>query len=613
MHPRRFRQVLAAAGAGLAVLTLVACGGGSGGAAAPGPQGSTAAHGGTAYFAEQPGFSPHYIFSLTPPQYFSAPNVELFQNLMFRPLYWFGSNKGTDSYYPVLNNSLSLAYPPIYSRENTVVTIKLKPYKWSDGTELTSRDVTFWMNLLKANKGQWGAYVPGKFPDNVVSVTAKGPTTVVFKLNGRYNPLWFTYNQLDQVNPIPQHAWDKTSVSGNVGNSDETPSGAVAVYKFLAHQSDDVSTYATNPLWQVVDGPWHLTGFTANGQATMVPNPKYSGPVKPKLAKFVELPFTSATSELNSLLAGTVTYGYLPTTALPERSALSGRGFVFAPWNQFGIGYIAVNFNNPQIGPMVRQLYVRQALQYLVDQPRYIRVFLHGTGAATYGPVPVNPPNPYDTSVERSNPYPFDPAKSTQLLASHGWVRRGGVLTCAKAGAGSSDCGAGIASGTALKFSLQSASGIPYLTQEMTALQSQAQRVGISIALPQAPVNTVFGTAVPCETKQSACSWQMEDWGFGWTYTGEDNYPTGDALFETASVTNAGSYSNPVNDTLINRTLTGPSSALALYENYLAKQLPVVWMPLAPYQLSEVSKLLKGATPQDSVQNLNPEDWSLAK
>jgi peptide/nickel transport system substrate-binding protein len=447
----------------------------------------------------------------------------------------------------------------------------------------------------------------------VVSVTATGPTTVVMKLNGQYNPLWFTYNQLDQIDPSPQHAWDKTSASGPVGDYDETPSGAVAVYKFLNQQSEDVSTYATNPLWQVVDGPWRLSAFTTTGEATMVPNPTYSGPIKPKLAKFVELPFTGATSELNSLLAGSITYGYLPTTALPERSALASRGFAFSPWNQFGIGYIAVNFNNPQIGPIVKQLYVRQALQYLVDQPTYINVFLHGTGAPTYGPVPVNPPNPYDTSVERSNPYPFTPAKSAALLASHGWARRGGVLTCVRPGAGASDCGGGIASGTALKLNLQSASGIPFLTQEMTALQSQAQRLGIAIALPQAPVNTVFATAVPCQTKQSACSWQMEDWGFGWTYTGEDNYPTGDALFETGAVTNAGNYSDPVDDTLINRTLTGSSSALGPYEDYLAKQLPVIWMPLAPYQLSEVSKLLNGATPQDSVQNIYPEDWSLAK
>jgi peptide/nickel transport system substrate-binding protein len=611
MHPRRFRLAHAALCAGIASLALTACGSSSS-SSPPGQQGSTAAHGGTAYFAEQPGFAPHYIFPLTSPAFFSTPNVEQFQQLMFRPLYWYGSRAGTDS-YPVLNRSLSLADPPVYSDNDTVVTIKLKSYRWSDGTPVSSRDVTFWMNMLKANKADWGAYVPGKFPDNVTSYKAEGPHTVVMKLNGRYNPQWFTYNQLDQINPLPHQAWDKTSASGKIGNYDETASGAHAVYTFLAHEATNLSTYATNPLWQVVDGPWRLSAFTTAGQATFVPNRSYSGPVKPKLAKFVELPFTSATSELNTLLAGGVTVGYLPTTALPERSTLSHRGFNFAPWSQFGIGYIALNFNNPQVGPVIRQLYVRQALQRLVDQPAYIKTFLHGTGTPTYGPVPVNPTNPYDTSVETSNPYPYSPSSSGQLLASHGWAKRAGVQTCVRPGSGASDCGPGISAGMKLKFTLQFASGIPFLTQEMTALQSSAQQQGIAISLPQAPVNTVFGTAVPCTPKQSACSWQMEDWGFGWTYTGEDNYPTGDALFETGAVTNAGNYSNPANDALINKTLRSGPAALAPYENYLAKQLPVIWMPLAPYQLTEVSKLLKGATPQDSVQNIYPEDWSLTK
>jgi peptide/nickel transport system substrate-binding protein len=313
MHPRRFRLAHAALCAGIASLALTACGSSSS-SSPPGQQGSTAAHGGTAYFAEQPGFAPHYIFPLTSPAFFSTPNVEQFQQLMFRPLYWYGSRAGTDS-YPVLNRSLSLADPPVYSDNDTVVTIKLKSYRWSDGTPVSSRDVTFWMNMLKDNKADWGAYVPGKFPDNVTSYKAEGPHTVVMKLNGRYNPQWFTYNQLDQINPLPHQAWDKTSASGKIGNYDETASGAHAVYTFLAHEATNLSTYATNPLWQVVDGPWRLSAFTTAGQATFVPNRSYSGPVKPKLATFVELPFTSATSELNTLLAGGVTVGPRSATA----------------------------------------------------------------------------------------------------------------------------------------------------------------------------------------------------------------------------------------------------------------------------------------------------------
>ena len=100
------------------------------------------------------------------PGYFTTANVQQFQDLMYRPLYWMG--KGST---PDLNPTLSLAKPPVYGPGNTVV-ITLKPYKWSDGESLDARDVMFWMNMLHAEKVNWAAYTPGAFPDNVVNVVA---------------------------------------------------------------------------------------------------------------------------------------------------------------------------------------------------------------------------------------------------------------------------------------------------------------------------------------------------------------------------------------------------------------------------------------------------------
>ncbi|WP_298403978.1 ABC transporter substrate-binding protein, partial [Ferrimicrobium sp.] len=148
---------------------------------------ATKVKGGTAYFAEAPGASPNYIFPLTPSANFSVDNTSQFQILMYRPLYFFGVGNKAE-----INPSLSVANPPVYSNNNKTVTITLKKYKWSDGETLTSRDVIFWMNLLKANKTAWAAYVPGDFPDNVVSYSAPNASTVVFQLNKSYSPTWFT-------------------------------------------------------------------------------------------------------------------------------------------------------------------------------------------------------------------------------------------------------------------------------------------------------------------------------------------------------------------------------------------------------------------------------------
>ena len=134
----------------------------------------------------------------------------------------------------------SQADPPTYSDGNKTVTVHLKSYHWSDGTPVTSRDVVFAFNLLKANKTSWANYVPGEMPDNVTSVSAPNPSTVVFHLNRSYNPTWFTDDELAELTAFPQKVWDKESASGSVGNYDETTAGAKAVYKYLSGQAGNV-------------------------------------------------------------------------------------------------------------------------------------------------------------------------------------------------------------------------------------------------------------------------------------------------------------------------------------------------------------------------------------
>jgi len=44
----------------------------------------------TVTFAEGPGANPNYIFPYMGGAYFSVDNINQFQTMMFRPLYWFG-------------------------------------------------------------------------------------------------------------------------------------------------------------------------------------------------------------------------------------------------------------------------------------------------------------------------------------------------------------------------------------------------------------------------------------------------------------------------------------------------------------------------------------------
>ncbi len=601
------KQLPVAACAAIAGLSLAA-------AAAPATASATASArphssgpSGTATYAEQPGATPNYIFPMLTGAYYSVANIEQFERLSFRSLYWIG-NDGK----PVLNPSLSLAETPTFSHGNTVVDITLRNYNWSDGTPVTSRDVAFWINLLKANKTSFAAYVPGEFPDNLKSYKITGPKSIQLTLTEAVNPTWFTYDQLSQITPLPQQAWDRTSASGAIGNYDETPSGAVKVFDFLTAQSKDIATYGSNPLWQTVDGPWKLAQYQSDGYVEFKANTRYSGPIKPKIEYFVEEPFTTDTAELDVLRSGnSIDYGYLPAEDAAQASAINSGGYTTSVWNSWGINFFVMNYNNPKTGPLVAQPYVRQAMQSLVDQSAFIKGPLHGYGHTDYGPVPTEP-STFATPNEVKGPWRYDPATAIRLLKSHGWdVKAGGTTTCAKTGTGPGECGAGITKGEALTFNLAYASGNVATSEEMQALKSNWSAAGITVNLSTAPFDTIIADAAPCTSSQSSCSWQMANWGGGWTF-GVDPYPTGDQLFASGSGSNFANYDSPTANKLISATIHGTAN-LSAYENYLTDEVPVIWMPEGAYQISEISTKLHGALPQSPIESLTPEDWTLSK
>lgn len=608
MRPiRRITGGIAVLGGLAVVLAACASGGGTApGTTAPGGSSSGAGRsgarvaGGTARFAEAPNAAPNWIFPVNPSADQSVYNGSQFQYLMWRPLVWGGTGE-----VPGVNTSLSLFSKVAYTNGDRTVTVTLKHYRWSDGQPVTSRDLEFYYDIFKAVKTQLASYTPGELPDNVTSVSTPTPRTMVLNLDQAYSRLWFTDNELGLLTPIPQHAWDKTSATGRVGDYDMTAAGATRVFDYLSGQARDLSTYATNPLWQVVDGPWKLSAFTTGGQATFVPNRAYSGPVKPTLARFEELPFTTDSSEFNVLEAGgTIDVGYLPAADVGQKAALASAGYELTPWINLGIFYIIPNETSPQVGKILSQLYVRQALQHTIDQLGILKTIYHGYGVPTYGPIPTVPASDLTDSYVKANPYPFSIADAKKLLTDHGWkVTGGGPGTCARPGSGAGRCGSGIRAGAKLSFDLLYASGNQALAQQEEVIKSDASQAGIVLNLRQAPFATVTSTVLPCPTH---CDWQLAQYG-GISYS---ILPTGDGIFTPGSTFNAGSYVNPVNTANINATLhTASLSAIHRYEDFLAQQLPFLWTPGADYSLTEVRSTLQGAVPQNVYLALTPENW----
>jgi peptide/nickel transport system substrate-binding protein len=546
------------------------------------------------------GVPPNYVFPFVTPATDSGSNLIYFMDTRYVPLYTVGN---------AIVPSESEAYPPTYSDGNTTVTVRLKPLRWSDGTPVTSRDVLFFFNLIKANKTAWASYTPGEIPDNVASASAPNQSTVVFHLTHAYNPTWFTDDELTLLYAAPQQVWDKESASGKIGNYDETSAGATAVYKYLSGQAANSATYGTNPLWKVVDGAWVLQSYQPNGPDVLTPNPVFSP--KPHIDKLVIKTYTTDTAEFNALLAGDqLNIGSIPTQDLQEQGRATAAGYNYEPSTTYQISFVNLNYDNPVTGPLVQQLYIRQALQHLMDESGQVSSYLdHGkAGYAVYGPIPAG--TPYASSIQATDPYPFSVGAARSLLQRHGWhIPSSGAASCVRPGSGTSDCGPGIKAGQLLQFSFLYDTGPTFLQQEVTNFQSDASEAGIVLKLSSGPFNTVFGDLLVCVGPGScpASSWQMGTWSTGYSWGFSSAYATGDFMYFNSN------YSSPTYSKLVTATETSPDTIAAMhaYDNFASLQLPVIYSITTNF-LNEVSTNLRGvAFPLTGL--LNTQDWYFVK
>jgi len=591
--------------------------------AAPPGGGGTKGKGGTATWAEEIA-PPNWIWPFTPITNYSVYNSQTFQWLMYRPLYMFGDNGTSET----VNYTLSPATAPVYSNSGKTVVINMKGWKWSNGETVNASNVIFWLNMMKAEKANYAGYAPGLLPDNLASAKATGPNQVTMQLDKGYSSLWFTYNQLAEITPMPM-AWDVTSLGAKGGSGGCTTDSAAdnyakckAVYDFLVAQTKKTSTYDSSPIWGVVNGPWKLSHFDTSGNVTFVPNPKYSASPKPTLAQFKEVPFTDLSAIYTALKTGQVDIGHIQASNLPQRPSGSaipatnplGSNYKLQPFYQYAISYYQPNFNNPTFGAVFKQLYIRQALQSVVDQVGMDKAIYRGYSDPTSGGVPSAPTNQWVPPAQQANndqgPYPFSIAKATSLLTSHGWSKVNGVMTCQKPGTGTGQCGAGIAKGTPFKFTLEWATGSTTAQQVVSVYKSDASKAGIAINLVGKSFNTIIGESTPCKPGPK-CTWDVLRYG-GWVFNGPGFEPTGEPLFQTGAGSNSGSYSNPTMDNLINQTHT--SSSLTVFHNYatfVAQQLPYIWLPNDYYVMGVDSKLHNVTF--NPFYTLLPEYWYFTK
>jgi peptide/nickel transport system substrate-binding protein len=593
------------------------------------PVKSAAAKGGTVTVSQQTGQTPVYIFPIADSAHTTTGTITFLQNL-YMPLY-----AGPTGAQPKVNYAQSFAQSaPVPSDGDKTYTIHLKHgLKWSDGAPMDANDVLFGYYVLRggiaSSPSNWGQYVPGKFPMNVTSASAPDKYTVVFHLNKALNPGYFLNNQLqttDNFYPLPSTAWNETAAGQKTSN---WKSVAVdkKIYAFLSKAGGSVASFASNPLWKTVSGPFELKSFSAtNSSYVLVPNPNYGGSPKSVLSEVDVNTYTSQTAALNALKGGSldIDFGVDPSE-IAQAKGLSSQGIDLyggPGWGWFGGIY---NFNDQtnHFAQIIKQLYARQVLAYLQNEAGIIQGVYKGAAVTAYGPTPSSPASPYAPASATKAPYPYNPAKAVSILKAHGWkVVPNGQTTCAKAGSGAGACGPGIPAGTPFKFvwanQPESASPASVLASEAIASEAK-QAAGINIQLQTKTFNFLvseYTNTVPAGLKHH------NDWGvnnYGGLY--EDYYPTNDGVLNhpgtlttPAAGFNTGNYADPKANQLINSSVYGNSANDVKDEAaYLEQQQPVLYGPDQDWLIAVNTKKV-GSVDADgwltmTQQQVEPQYW----
>ncbi|WP_298216687.1 peptide ABC transporter substrate-binding protein [Acidocella sp.] len=467
---------------------------------------------------------------------------------MFQPLIWVnGWTLGIDW-------SRSLASAIATPDEGLSFDVTMRPWMWSDGAPVTSADVAFTWKLIQQFGPAYAGYGAGGMPGIVRELRVTGPRSFTVLLRRRVNPQWFILNGLGQLTPLPAHAW-------------------------AAYDSDEIYQRQSDVgFFQVVDGPLRPAALNIGQDMVFTPNPVWPGGglhFSRLIFKFVQ----SAGQTLQQFEAGELDMINAPMALWRVIQSLPGARMArLAP----GIGFdeMALNLRNPEVA-FFRDVRVRQAMADAIDQEEMISLIDHGLGEAHRGPVPPQPPV-FLTPAMRDGRYPvgYDPARARALLREAGFTPGpDGILE---------------KNGQRLSFTELTGADNAAGEQMTVMIQAYLRRVGIEMKARRIEFNQMLALL-----NDPGADWQAAALGESGTA-----YPTGEDLFKTGSYGNAGGYSDPEMDRLIDASTSEPGlEALYAYETYASAQQPVIFLPTGAVALLVKERIAGAAGFADPLGN----------
>jgi len=459
------------------------------------------------------------ITSMNPLFGTSEYNAEI-GDMMFMGLIWINR-------FQKIDWSRSLASGIAISPDDTVYTVTLRPWHWSDGAPVTTADVAYTFDLIKQLGVTYEDYGIGGMPNLIKSLNVISPTVFQVVLKHQVNPEWFIYNGLSQFTPFPRHAWGRDTLD-QIWQGQSSPA-----------------------FFNVVDGPLRPQALDIGLQIVMVPNPAYDGP-KMHFQRLIFRFLESDGAALQGLQSGDLDMVNVPMPLWNAVQHLPGMYIVTLPpspsWNN-----VSVNFQNPQVG-FFNDVKVRQAMEDSIDQNTIVRVVDHGLGAADYGPVPPALFAFLTPAMQRGiYPVGYDPAKAHALLTADGWSPGpDGVMQ---------------KNGVRLSFVDLLSSGDAQLEQEAEVIQADLRRSGIEMKVREVDFNLLLALI------NQPLAWQAAEYANNAT-----SYPTGEGFFSTGATYNNEGYSDKTMDKLIDASINQPGlQNLYAYETYASAQQPFIF------------------------------------
>ena len=463
--------------------------------------------------------------------------------LLYRPLIWVGQNGQPDP-------ARSLAQSVTVNAANTQFTLTLKPWRWSDGTPVTSDDVLYAYSLITELGPAYAFAGQGGIPDRIASVTAPDATHISFTLRAPANPAWFELAALSVIPALPRHAWGPLS-------------------------RDELWQRQTDPtLVSVVDGPFKLERFTPDQSISYVPNPLYGGH-RSTLSRLV-IAFLEGANPLHALRAGEIDMAQIPPALWEATRTLAGTTPLTLPEP---FGYLALIPNLRR--PFFAEARLRRALAEAIDQQAMVALVYYGASAENRVPIPADAPQ--FRAPAGALPVRYDPARARALLDQAGWL----------AGANGIRARAGVA----FDFTILYSADAPERTALLQILQQNLASTGVGVHLRPVGMTQLLATAAAPEGWDAIL--------LGQTLTG---LPDGTSYFDTNGANNPGGYSNARMDALIARSTAEPGlDALYAYQDYFAAEQPALILPEGSVHLLVGTRVLGVADFVNAEGYLSPE------